>query len=208
MHNGYMESFNGRMRDELLNETPFHGLDHARRTISRSVNDYNTERPHSSIGYFPPADYAATLIATGNRRSNPDQLSQSLVAQRAPGDVKPTDGGDETSVARQRPPNPCLCQSSTIVSQELHRLGAAFLETALGTHSGIKATKREDALREFISGRIPKRYGVAAGEVVDQFNVSGPQLDVLVFDQSLNFSYQRWRHPRSSCRSAPRPHRS
>src|SRR6516165_4523016 len=46
MQNGYMESFNGRMRDELLNETLFHGLDHARRTISRWVNDYNTKRPH------------------------------------------------------------------------------------------------------------------------------------------------------------------
>jgi putative transposase len=37
MQNGTMESFNGRMRDELLNETLFHGLDHARTTITRWV---------------------------------------------------------------------------------------------------------------------------------------------------------------------------
>jgi len=91
MQNGYMESFNGRMRDELLNETLFHGLDHARRTISRWVNDYNTKRPHSSIGYFSPAAYAATLIATSDRPSNPDQLSRSLVAQCALGGVQPAE---------------------------------------------------------------------------------------------------------------------
>jgi transposase InsO family protein len=38
------ESFNGRVRDELLNESLFQGLDHARRTISWWVNDYNTQR--------------------------------------------------------------------------------------------------------------------------------------------------------------------
>jgi putative transposase len=79
------------MRDELLNETLFHGLDHACRTISWWVNDYNTQRPHSSIGYFSPAAYAASLTATSDRPSNPDQLSRSLVAQRTPGGVQPAE---------------------------------------------------------------------------------------------------------------------
>ena len=42
MQNGFVESFNGRMRDELLNETLFFGLDHARRAITEWAEDYNT----------------------------------------------------------------------------------------------------------------------------------------------------------------------
>ena len=41
MQNGYVESFNGRMRDELLNETLFHGLEHARAVIREWAEDYN-----------------------------------------------------------------------------------------------------------------------------------------------------------------------
>jgi len=63
MQNGYIESFNGRMRDELLNESLFVDLDQARRLIDDWVTDYNTARPHSSLGYKTPADYAATLNA-------------------------------------------------------------------------------------------------------------------------------------------------
>jgi putative transposase len=50
MQNGYIESFNGRMRDELLNESLFLDLD-------------NTTRPHSSLGYKTPAAYAQHLTA-------------------------------------------------------------------------------------------------------------------------------------------------
>jgi len=61
MQNGYIESFNGRMRDELLNESLFFGLDHARELIAAWVADYNTARPHSSLGYQTPTAYAAGL---------------------------------------------------------------------------------------------------------------------------------------------------
>jgi putative transposase len=84
MQNGICESFNGRMRDELLNETLFFGLDHARAGIARWIADYNERRPHSSLRYLTPAAYAATLAATGARRSNPDQLRRSPVAPSAP----------------------------------------------------------------------------------------------------------------------------
>jgi putative transposase len=63
MQNGYIESFNGRMRDELLNETLFIDLDQARQLIGAWVADYNTARPHSSLGYKTPAAYAGTLTA-------------------------------------------------------------------------------------------------------------------------------------------------
>ena len=63
MQNGYVESFNGRMRDELLNESLFINLDQTRQLIGAWVADYNTARPHSSLGYKTPAAYAITLTA-------------------------------------------------------------------------------------------------------------------------------------------------
>jgi putative transposase len=89
MQNGFCESFNGRMRDELLNETLFLGLDHARRAIAEWADDFNEKRPHSALGYLTPAAYAANLTATGDRLRNPDQLRRSPVAQPAPYRVKP-----------------------------------------------------------------------------------------------------------------------
>ena len=61
MQNGFVESFNGRMRDELLNETLFLSLEHARAEIAAWTKDYNQERPHSSLGYETPAAFAAEL---------------------------------------------------------------------------------------------------------------------------------------------------
>lgn len=65
MQNGYAESFNGRMRDELLNERLFISLAHARVAIANWVHDYNTVRPHSSLGYQTPAAHAEILQAMG-----------------------------------------------------------------------------------------------------------------------------------------------
>ena len=61
MQNGFCESFNGRMRDELLNETLFLSMAHARVEIAAWMEDYNRERPHSSLGYVTPAAFAAEL---------------------------------------------------------------------------------------------------------------------------------------------------
>jgi putative transposase len=90
MQNGFCESFNGRMRDELLNETLFFGLDHAQTTIAEWADDYNRSRPHSALGYITPAAYAANLTATDDRLRNPDQLRRSSVAHSAPYGVSPT----------------------------------------------------------------------------------------------------------------------
>ena len=64
MQNGFVESFNGRMRDELLNETLFFGLSHAKQEIAEWVCDYNEQRPHSALDYQTPAAYAAKLTAS------------------------------------------------------------------------------------------------------------------------------------------------
>ena len=63
--NGFVESFNGRMRDELLNETLFLTLGQAPDIVAGWVHDYNTERPHSSLGYATPAAFAAGLAMQG-----------------------------------------------------------------------------------------------------------------------------------------------
>lgn len=77
--NGYNESFNGRLRDELLNGEIFYSLKEAKVLIERWRNHYNTVRPHSALGYRPPAPRTimphrgdmpfAMDGATGNRRS-------------------------------------------------------------------------------------------------------------------------------------------
>ncbi len=59
MQNGFIESFNGRLRDECLNETLFVSLGHARVVLSDWKEDYNTIRPHSSLGGQTPAEIAA-----------------------------------------------------------------------------------------------------------------------------------------------------
>ena len=53
--NAFAESFQGRMRDECLNERLFFSMNHARVVIAGWVEDYNTARPHSAIGYMTPA---------------------------------------------------------------------------------------------------------------------------------------------------------
>ena len=58
--NGYNESFNGSLRDELLNGEIFYSLAEARVLIEAWRRHYNTVRPHSSLGYRPPAPETAT----------------------------------------------------------------------------------------------------------------------------------------------------
>jgi putative transposase len=65
VQNAYIESFNGRLRDECLNANWFTSLSDARRKIETWRQDYNEQRPHSSLNYLPPADFAR--IATEMR---------------------------------------------------------------------------------------------------------------------------------------------
>lgn len=90
MQNGYVESFNGRMRDELLNEILFFGLDHARRAIADWVEDFNTARPHSSLGYQTSAAYAEILTATGSSAAQDEGSTPPPVAHPAPNGVTKT----------------------------------------------------------------------------------------------------------------------
>ena len=62
--NGYCESFNSKLRDELLNGEMFYSLAEARIVIESWRQHYNTQRPHSSLGYKPPAPAALSWPAT------------------------------------------------------------------------------------------------------------------------------------------------
>jgi putative transposase len=83
MQNGNCEAFNGRMRDELLNETLFFGIDHAREVVADWIRVYNTERPHSALGYQTPTAFAAQLTAMGDRLRAPEPLRRSPIAPSA-----------------------------------------------------------------------------------------------------------------------------
>lgn len=65
IQNAFIESFNGRLREECLNANWFLSLADARRKITDWQQDYNHQRPHSSLGYLPPSEFAATLAASG-----------------------------------------------------------------------------------------------------------------------------------------------
>ncbi len=59
VQNAYIESFNGRLRDECLNEHWFQSLSHARSVVEQWRIDYNRYRPHSSLGYLSPEEFRA-----------------------------------------------------------------------------------------------------------------------------------------------------
>ena len=68
--NAYVESFNGRLRDECLNEHWFTSLAHARDLVEAWRTDYNEHRPKKDLGGLPPAIYAARLAARTERETS------------------------------------------------------------------------------------------------------------------------------------------
>jgi transposase InsO family protein len=74
--NGYVESFNSRIRDECLNVTSFWSLAQARVVISDWKHDYNHHRRHSALGYHPPAPLRCHLSPTNQRLSFAEAAGQ------------------------------------------------------------------------------------------------------------------------------------
>jgi putative transposase len=70
MQNAFAESFIGRLRDELLNETLFRSLPHTRAVLENWRADYNTNRPHSRLGWMSPAIYAAARRSAALRSTD------------------------------------------------------------------------------------------------------------------------------------------
>ncbi len=79
--NGFIESFNGRLRDELLNATLFRSLPHARAVLEAWRRDSNEERPHSKLGWLTPRDHARALCGdAGNRAAQPGGSARTPLA--------------------------------------------------------------------------------------------------------------------------------
>jgi putative transposase len=78
--NPYIESFNGKFRDECLNREVFTGLLEARVIVGEWRRYYNEERLHSSLGYVPPEEFAASAMACGAACETVDQGSKPPVA--------------------------------------------------------------------------------------------------------------------------------
>ncbi len=84
LRSGAVFPINGRLRDELLNETLFPSLHHARVTLAAWRKDYNTERPHSRLGWQTPAEFAKTFTPQrGLTLRNPQSSAPAPFAQPA-----------------------------------------------------------------------------------------------------------------------------
>ncbi len=70
--NGYCESFNGKLRDECLNGEIFYSLKEAQIVIEQWRVEYNTRRPHSALGYRPPAPAAYSPLVSPGSLSRPE----------------------------------------------------------------------------------------------------------------------------------------
>lgn len=70
VQNAYVESFNGRLRDECLNEHWFTTLDEARGLLEVWRQDYNTVRPHSSLGNLTPAEFVRSMHQSPSTTQN------------------------------------------------------------------------------------------------------------------------------------------
>jgi putative transposase len=75
--NAYIESFNGKFRDECLNEHWFRSIAHAREVIEDWRIEYNGERTHSSLGDITPEEFAAEIAAESKRSVNSTADSKS-----------------------------------------------------------------------------------------------------------------------------------
>jgi putative transposase len=89
--NGFIESFNGRLRDELLNETLFQSLPHARAALEAWRRDYNEARPHSKLDWMTPRDYARAIGGDISRGAALRQGSapRPLATHETPGSDQP-----------------------------------------------------------------------------------------------------------------------
>jgi len=70
VENAFIESFNGRLRDECLNTQAFGSLEDARQKLEAWRVDYNLCRPHSALGHLPPSEFARTRLAAFEKLEN------------------------------------------------------------------------------------------------------------------------------------------
>ena len=74
--NAFIESFNARLRDELLNETLFTSLAQVRAVLATWQDDYNNARPHSALGNLTPTEYQSQRSWAATYPSAEDRLAE------------------------------------------------------------------------------------------------------------------------------------
>jgi len=79
--NGYIESFNGKLRDECLEGELFLCLAEAKYIVDRWRLDYNHHRPHSMLGWMTPAAFAATCVPSASATPNPSEHTKENINQ-------------------------------------------------------------------------------------------------------------------------------
>ena len=94
--NAYIESFNGKFRDECLNEHWFISLAHARSIIEAWRIEYNEERPHSSLGYKTPKEFAAEAASFYSVAREARDSNAVPCPSRSPIPAQPGDGTEES----------------------------------------------------------------------------------------------------------------
>ena len=94
VENGYIESFNGRLRDECLNVEVFFSLADARRKLALWLHDYNHHRPHSALADRTPAEFAA--VCSGGNDGDKAALEN---AARFPHSHRTTTAGSDLTYA-------------------------------------------------------------------------------------------------------------
>ncbi len=94
IQNAFIESFNSRLREECLNEHVFVSLDDARRKIEQWRIQYNRERPHSSLGYLTPEEFAAAAEQT---------RSENAARTAWPADSAPAGAVQRASLSNPKP---------------------------------------------------------------------------------------------------------
>jgi hypothetical protein len=95
------------------------------------------------------------------------------------------EGGGRRGRRRRLPRTPFL---NVRFSAAIKEFGTALKNSSLIVHRGNKGGEREEALRQFFRERMPANYSIVEGEVVDLNGQASPQLDVMFYDQSINFA--------------------
>ena len=113
--NGFAESFHGRLRDELLNAEVFADVAEAKALAAGWRNEYNHRRPHSSLGYVPPAVYASRCA--GSPRGAKDGSHWGLIER---GDEAPLPSQTHPSTPHE-PQEAAACVNAATVGT-MHRL--------------------------------------------------------------------------------------
>lgn len=118
--NGYMESFNGHMRDECLDREIFVGMEELRYICEKYRLDYNHHRPHQSLGYLAPAQYAAMAGIPGALPPIPRNLPQegSRHEPKDAGRSKPADAPIPAACSGCVPAEPYPCRDTESIRYE------------------------------------------------------------------------------------------